>query len=148
MPYCGYPTMPYYPAMTGFYRPPMTQPTYQSATPAQPGTEPVESNRRSLANVLPRPAGLSPQKDNDTPSEPVVRMRYIELLVSGVQDPRACAKLAASLDKLPGSRGSSVKSKGNDEAIVKVWYSDKEPLDADAIIDAIAKLGFKAVLAA
>lgn len=111
----------------------------------QPGPAPVESIQRSTANVMPRPTGLPAKDSNDAPAEPVVRMLYIELSVSGVMDASAGAKLTHSLDKLKASRGCSVKCKGDGEATVKVWYSEREPLTAEEVIETVTKLGFKAV---
>jgi hypothetical protein len=152
-----YPVMPYYPSYPmpmGYYPPPpqpMMQPQMQSATPFQQpaaaAPAPVQSGLRFSPNVLPRPSGnLAPQNNNDAPAEAAVRMRYIELSVSGLQDGDA-AKLTTALDKMQGSRGSSVKRKGGGEATVKVWYSDKDPLAADDVVEAVTKLGFKAALA-
>jgi hypothetical protein len=143
-PYAGYQPMPYYPAMMGYYPPPQTN--FQNTALTQPASASGQNSIRFSANVLPRPSGLTP-KDPDAPAEPAVRMRYVELSVTGVEDAADSAKLIATLDKLKGSRGSSVKRKGGGEATVKVWYSDKDPLAADDVIGAVTKLGFKAVLA-
>ena len=72
-------------------------------------------------------------------------MLFIELSVSGVMDRSASDKLTHSLDKMKASRGSSVKRKGDGEATVKVWYSEREPLTADEVIETVTKLGFKVV---
>ena len=141
----GFPTMPYYPSygsMMGYYPPALGQTAYQGPPP--PEASPAQTSIRYSANVLPRPTGIS-TPSNDTPAEPPVRMRYIELSVTGIQDAGDGMKLTAALDKMKGSRGATVKRKAGGEATVKVWYSEKDPLDADAVVEAVSKLGFKAV---
>ena len=75
--------------------------------------------------------------------EPSNRMRFIELTVNGVNTGGDSASLTAALDKLPGSRGSSVRRLAGGEAGVKVWYSEKDPLAVDAVTQEVTKLGFK-----
>jgi hypothetical protein len=134
--------IPYNPVMTNY------QPTYSPyLTTAQPAATSAQSTLRFSENVLPRPSGLTAKLSTDEPIGPLVRMRYVELSVSGMMEASDSAKLIATLDKMKGSRGATVKRKGGGEATVKVWYSDKEPLDPDAVIETVAKLGFKAVLA-
>lgn len=144
-PYAGYSGMPYHPSMLGYYPQSPGQQTYLNATQSPPAAEPAQTSLRFSPNALPRPSGLAPKDNPDAPAEPLVRMRYIELSVSGVEDAVASAKLAATLDKMKGSRGASVKRKSDGEATVKVWYSAKEPLDEAEVIEAVTKLGFKAV---
>jgi hypothetical protein len=71
-------------------------------------------------------------------------MRYVELSVAGLQTAADGDKLTAALDKLKGSRGATVKRMAGGEAVVKVWYSEKDPLQADAVIQAVSRLGFAA----
>jgi hypothetical protein len=139
--------MPYYPSygsMMGYYPSGLAQAGYQGNGPPPPEANPVQTSIRYSANVLPRPTGIT-APSNDTPAEPAVRMRYIELAVSGVRDAGDSMKLTAALDKMKGSRGATLKRKAGGEATVKVWYSEKDPLDADAVVETVSKLGFKAV---
>jgi hypothetical protein len=141
-PYAGYSGMGYYPAMGGYYPSSFAQTNYQ----AQPAADPSDNKLRISPNALPRPSGLTAKDTSDAPAGPLVRMRYIELSVSGVEDAGDSAKLTTTLDKLKGSRGASVKRKAGGEATVKVWYSDKEPLAEAEVIEAVSKLGFKAAV--
>jgi hypothetical protein len=149
-----YPTTPYYPMpnlayaamMPGYmpqaYVPPM-QPMQSPFQFQQPVANTAPAPSLPPANVLPRPTGIA-NVANPVPAEAPVRMRYLELTVSGVQDAKDGERLAATLDKMDGSRGASVKRKGDGSAVVKVWYSEKNPLDEAAVLEAVAKLGFKA----
>ena len=105
------------------------------------------SSLKSLpsANALPRPSGNTDK--NEAPAEPLVRLRYVELTVTGLKGAGDSATLTAALDKMKGSRGSSVKWKAGGEATVKLWYSEKDPVGADEAVQAVTKLGFKAVVA-
>ena len=138
--------MAYNPAMMSYYQ--AAQASSQYSLQTQLSTAPAQTSLRFSENALPRPSGISAAKSStDEPAEPPVRMRYVELSVSGVMEASDSAKLIAKLDKMKGSRGATVKRKGGGEATIKVWYSDKEPLDPDAVIETVGKLGFKAVLA-
>jgi len=95
------------------------------------------------APVVQSPAPVLPRQVNDTPAEPTVRMRYVELTVSGVQSTADADKLTAGLDKIKASRTVTVKRKAAGEATVKVWYSEREPLQADTVIQAVNQLGYK-----
>src|SRR5262245_23522992 len=101
--------MPYYPALAGYS--PFGQSNFANAYPTQPAADPSDNKLRFSPNALPRPSGLTAKDNTDAPAEPLVRMRYIELSVSGVEDAVASAKLTATLDKLRGSRGATVKRK-------------------------------------
>jgi hypothetical protein len=149
-PFAGYPMMPaynpYY-AMPAVPPPPLMQTPAYTATPMQPSPSSQQRSASSSPSyVLPRPQGLAANAGNDAPAEPSVRLRYVELSVTGLENRSDSNLLTTTLDKMKGSRGSSVKHKGGGEATVKVWYSEKDPVDADAVVEAVAKLGFKAAV--
>jgi hypothetical protein len=142
-PWPGY-SMPYYQPTVAFLptSPPMTAQTPSSATPASPGIDIDRPTTTASTRSLPRPSGIADKKDDDG-TVATNRMRFIELTVTGVNAAGDSAALTAALDKLQGSRGSSVKRLGGGEATVKVWYSEKDPLAMDAVVQEVAKLGFK-----
>src|SRR5262245_4373179 len=124
------PVIPYNPVMMSYYQAAQAaQTSSQYPVQAQMSAAPAQTGLRFSENALPRPSSSLTTKSSDEPAEPLVRMRFVELSVSGVMEASDSTKLVASLDKLKGSRGATVKRKGGGEATVKVWYSDKEPLD-------------------
>jgi hypothetical protein len=142
------PPMPYYPtAPTVAFlptSPPMVTQTPVSATPSAPAIDIDRTPATTTSTrMLPRPSGIPDKRDDDAGAGPSNRMRFIELTVNGVNTAGDSAALTAVLDKLPGSRGSSVRRLAGGEAGVKVWYSEKDPLAADAVTQEVAKLGFK-----
>jgi hypothetical protein len=151
VPYGGWPVMPMVsPYAAIAYRPPIMPVPVATATSTQLTTTVPQTatTQRPAPYVMPKPSGISASRDStDAPAEAAVRMRYIELSVSGVESAGDSATITAALDKLQGSRGSSLKRKSGAEATVKVWYSEKEPIEADAVIETVTKLGFKATLA-
>jgi hypothetical protein len=102
-------------------------------------------NSLPSGGVLPRPTGIQAGNDQ-APTEPPNRLKYLELTVSGLNDGDS-QTLTTTLDKVKGSRGATVRRKGAGDATVKVWYSERDPLEADDVIQAVGKLGFKAVMA-
>jgi hypothetical protein len=145
-PWPGY-TMPYYQPTVGFLptAPPMVAQTPTSATPLTPAIDIDRTPTANSTRMLPRPSGIAERKDDDAAAAPANRMRYIELTVGGLNAAGDSAALTAALDKLQGSRGASVKRMGGGEAAVKVWYSDKDPLAVDAVMQEVTKLGFKVI---
>jgi hypothetical protein len=140
------PPMPYYPPTVAFLptSPPMMTQTPVSATPSASAVDVDRAPTTSSTRMLPRPTGIADRKDDDIGAVPSNRMRFIELTVNGVNTAGDSAALTAALDKLPGSRGSSVRRLAGGDAGVKVWYSEKDPLAVDAVTQEVAKLGFKA----
>lgn len=143
-PWPGY-TMPYYQPTAVFLpsSPPMVPQTPISAMPASPAADIDRPSTTASTRMLPRPSGIAEKRDDDALAAPANRMRYIELTVSGLGVAGDSAMLTQALDKLQGSRGSSVKRLAGGEAAVKVWYSEKQPIDAEAVAQEVAKLGFK-----
>jgi hypothetical protein len=138
-----YPMIPYSPQMPGYYP---TVPAYPSSglqAPTSSSTSATSSVKSSSGNVLPTPSGSAEKNDaSQVPAEVPVRLRYWELSVSGLQGAADKERLTAALDTMKGSRGATVKVKPGDPATIKVWYSDKEPIEADAVMQAVTNLGF------
>lgn len=137
-----YPNVPYNAGLPSPYD--MSPPTATTTATAPPATDP--SGSQGSASSMNSPSSR-PQTVSTAPAEPPVRMKYVELSVSGLKVPADADKLTVTLDKLKGSRGTSVKRKDGGAATVKVWYSEKDPLEADDLIQAVAKLGYSATKA-
>lgn len=131
-----YPVMPFYPQVPGYF------PTVNTSQAATTSSSSSATSSVSSANVLPTPSKNADK--TDAPVEPAVRLRYVELSVSGLENAADKDRLTAALDTLKGSRGASVKGKPGTTVTVKVWYSDKEPIEADTVLQGVTKLGFTA----
>lgn len=78
------------------------------------------------------------------PAEAQVRLRYVELQVAGLNTAGDKNRLEQTLNKLKEVRGVSIKARPDGSAGAKVWYSEKDPVHVDELIEATAKLGFTA----
>jgi hypothetical protein len=70
------------------------------------------------------------------------RMRFLAVTVTGMNGGDA-DRIEQELGKIAGVKGVNVK-RGNGPTMVKVWYSDKEPVAMADVIAEVEKLGFKA----
>jgi len=99
-------------------------------------TSSSSSSEASLDSVLTTAKASTPEASN--------RMRFVALNVTGVKNGNDSERLEFALKKLKEVRGVSVKRQGDGTATVKVWYSDREPLEATSLVEATTKLGFAA----
>ena len=138
-----YPLIPYLPQIPGYYPTVPTTPSSGSQVTTGSSTSTTSSVKSSSGNVLPTPSANAENNDaNQAPAEPAVRLRYLELSVSGLKGAADKDRLTEALDTMKGSRGATVKGKPGSAATVKVWYSEKEPIAADAVMQAVTGLGF------
>lgn len=140
-----YPRYPVYQPIPVYQPYPIYQPFPVYTQPNAVSQIAQQSSRPSAIVSSLRPnAAPAPEKPAE-PTEPAVRLRNLEFTVSGADDTSARGIITASLEKMKGVKGASVKKNASGAAVVKVWYSEKEPVEAIVIIQAVDNLGFKAV---
>jgi hypothetical protein len=102
-----------------------------------PGTQTFNIPPTTGITNLPTSTPLAPEAQ--------VRLRYVELQVSGVNTDGDRSRLEQTLNKLKEVRGVTIKARLNGSSVAKVWYSEKDPVQVDGLIQVVTNLGFGAV---
>ncbi len=112
------------------------QPQAPVNTPTMPAAPTFNIPPTTGITALPTTMPLAPEAQ--------VRLRYVELQLTGLNTDGDRKSLEQTLNKLKEVRGVSIKAKADGSSVAKVWYSEKTPVSVDDLIEATAKLGFVA----
>lgn len=110
-----------------------------------PVAKSVPSPSTSTTKATPPAPRPAPKVITEAPAEAPVRLLALEFTVSGLGGAVDNTIITQKLEQLKEVRGASVKRKGDGQGILKVWYSEKDPVEAKSVIESLAQLGFKAV---
>jgi hypothetical protein len=137
-----------YPAVVPASYPVSTSYSSSSASSSSSATIPTNSPpspAHQTFNIPPTTGIVSLPASAPLAAEAQVRLRYVELQVSGMNTDDDKNRLEQTLSKLKEVRGVSIKTKGDGSLVAKVWYSEKDPVQVDGLIEAVTNLGFAAV---